>query len=190
MNCPGNWPWNGSAMPIDNRMLDGPSQPNDELSLIGQDIRSLLTLRLTSSLVYINLHCNNITKIENLQHLTNLQSLDLSSNKILEIGGGLACLCNLRVLNLSCNEIEKVDGLSSLRYVRWTRYAEWQTPLLPPAPCPGPLKILHNFYMAFWSDLSILYTKYGNCTQKILQNLDVHADSEQHFLFSTFKTKE
>lgn len=99
-------------------MLDGPSQPNDELSLIGQDIRSLLTLRLTSSLVYINLHCNNITKIENLQHLTNLQSLDLSSNKILEIGGGLACLCNLRVLNLSCNEIEKVDGLSSLRYVR------------------------------------------------------------------------
>ncbi|KYO48342.1 leucine-rich repeat and coiled-coil domain-containing protein 1 isoform X1 [Alligator mississippiensis] len=74
---------------------------------------SLLELSLNSELHTINLHCNQISKIEGLGCLWNLQYLDLSSNQISKIEG-LSALTNLRTLNLSCNLITKVEGLDKL----------------------------------------------------------------------------
>uniref|UniRef100_A0A8C3SAY0 Leucine-rich repeat and coiled-coil domain-containing protein 1 n=1 Tax=Chelydra serpentina TaxID=8475 RepID=A0A8C3SAY0_CHESE len=73
----------------------------------------LLEITLTSELHTINLHCNQISKIEGLGHIWNLQHLDLSSNLINQIEG-LSTLTNLRTLNLSCNLITKVEGLEKL----------------------------------------------------------------------------
>ncbi|XP_036293251.1 leucine-rich repeat and coiled-coil domain-containing protein 1 isoform X2 [Pipistrellus kuhlii] len=70
-------------------------------------------LSLDSTLHAINLHCNNISKIEAIDHVWNLQHLDLSSNQISQIEG-LSTLTKLRTLNLSCNLITKVEGLEAL----------------------------------------------------------------------------
>ncbi|XP_053874848.1 leucine-rich repeat and coiled-coil domain-containing protein 1 isoform X1 [Malaclemys terrapin pileata] len=84
-----------------------------ELSLMDKGIESLLEITLSSELHTINLHCNQISKIEGLGHILNLQHLDLSSNQINQIEG-LSTLTNLRTLNLSCNLITKVEGLEKL----------------------------------------------------------------------------
>ncbi|XP_038246017.1 leucine-rich repeat and coiled-coil domain-containing protein 1 isoform X2 [Dermochelys coriacea] len=84
-----------------------------ELSLMDKGIGSLLEITLSSELHTINLHCNQISKIEGLGHIWNLQHLDLSSNQINQIEG-LSILTNLRTLNLSCNLITKVEGLEKL----------------------------------------------------------------------------
>ncbi|XP_019405453.1 PREDICTED: leucine-rich repeat and coiled-coil domain-containing protein 1 isoform X1 [Crocodylus porosus] len=84
-----------------------------ELSFMDRGVRSLLELSLNSELHTINLHCNQISKIEGLGCLWNLQHLDLSSNQITKIEG-LSALTNLRTLNLSCNLITKVEGLDKL----------------------------------------------------------------------------
>uniref|UniRef100_A0A4X2LI19 Leucine-rich repeat and coiled-coil domain-containing protein 1 n=1 Tax=Vombatus ursinus TaxID=29139 RepID=A0A4X2LI19_VOMUR len=73
----------------------------------------LLEVSLSSKLHTINLHCNNISKIEGLCHLLNLRHLDLSSNQISQIEG-LNTLTNLCTLNLACNFITKVEGLEKL----------------------------------------------------------------------------
>ncbi|XP_050796638.1 leucine-rich repeat and coiled-coil domain-containing protein 1 isoform X1 [Gopherus flavomarginatus] len=84
-----------------------------ELSLMDKGIGSLLEITLSSELHTINLHCNQISKIEGLGHIQSLQHLDLSSNQINQIEG-LSTLTNLRTLNLSCNLITKVEGLEKL----------------------------------------------------------------------------
>lgn len=71
---------------------------------------SISELSLDSTLHAINLHCNNISKIEAIDHVWNLQHLDLSSNQISQIEG-LSTLTKLRTLNLSCNLITKVEGV-------------------------------------------------------------------------------
>lgn len=70
---------------------------------------SFADIPLSSELHTLNLHCNQISRIERLGHLSNLQHLDLSSNCIQRIEG-LSALANLRTLNLSCNLITKVEG--------------------------------------------------------------------------------
>uniref|UniRef100_A0A8C0H041 Leucine-rich repeat and coiled-coil domain-containing protein 1 n=1 Tax=Chelonoidis abingdonii TaxID=106734 RepID=A0A8C0H041_CHEAB len=70
-------------------------------------------ITLSSELHTINLHCNQISKIEGLGHIQSLRHLDLSSNQINQIEG-LSTLTNLRTLNLSCNLITKVEGLEKL----------------------------------------------------------------------------
>ncbi|XP_059528301.1 leucine-rich repeat and coiled-coil domain-containing protein 1 isoform X8 [Myotis daubentonii] len=70
-------------------------------------------LSLDSTLHAINLHCNNISKIEAIDHVWNLQHLDLSSNQISQIEG-LSTLTKLRTLNLSSNLITKIEGLEAL----------------------------------------------------------------------------
>uniref|UniRef100_A0A4X2LRW4 Leucine-rich repeat and coiled-coil domain-containing protein 1 n=1 Tax=Vombatus ursinus TaxID=29139 RepID=A0A4X2LRW4_VOMUR len=75
--------------------------------------KGLLEVSLSSKLHTINLHCNNISKIEGLCHLLNLRHLDLSSNQISQIEG-LNTLTNLCTLNLACNFITKVEGLEKL----------------------------------------------------------------------------
>ncbi|XP_063155511.1 leucine-rich repeat and coiled-coil domain-containing protein 1 [Candoia aspera] len=84
-----------------------------ELSLMDKGIKSLAELPLSSELHTLNLHCNLISRIERLDHLLNLQHLDLSSNRIRWIEG-LSHLANLRTLNLACNLITKVEGLENL----------------------------------------------------------------------------
>ncbi len=56
---------------------------------------------------------NNISEIEGLESLTNLQELTLSENKITEIKG-LEALTNLIILTLSENKISEIKGLESL----------------------------------------------------------------------------
>ncbi|NXY24302.1 LRCC1 protein, partial [Atrichornis clamosus] len=76
-------------------------------------LRSLLDVSLSSDLHTLNAHCNRIARIEGLDHLRNLQHLDLSSNQIHRIEG-LSSLSNLRTLSLSCNLLTKVEGLEKL----------------------------------------------------------------------------
>ncbi|CAK6438664.1 unnamed protein product [Pipistrellus nathusii] len=91
---------------------DGDSNCGD-LCCMDKGLRSISELSLDSTLHAINLHCNNISKIEAIDHVWNLQHLDLSSNQISQIEG-LSTLTKLRTLNLSCNLITKVEGLEAL----------------------------------------------------------------------------
>nr|XP_020663762.1 leucine-rich repeat and coiled-coil domain-containing protein 1 [Pogona vitticeps] len=93
--------------------MAAPGVVSGELSLMDKGIKSLGELPLSSELHTLNLHCNQISRIEGLSHLSNLQHLDLSSNHIASIEG-LSSLANLRTLNLACNLITKVEGLEKL----------------------------------------------------------------------------
>ncbi|XP_054841621.1 leucine-rich repeat and coiled-coil domain-containing protein 1 isoform X1 [Eublepharis macularius] len=84
-----------------------------ELSLMDRGIKSLAEIPLSSQLHTLNLHCNQISRIEGLDHILNLHHLDLSSNCIRRIEG-LSSLANLHTLNLSCNLITKIEGLEKL----------------------------------------------------------------------------
>ena len=86
-----------------------------EICYIDAQINSLFDVHLHPGLTSINLHCNNISEIENLDGLKNLKHLDLSSNHIKRIQG-LNGLKSLVTLNLSCNELLIVEGLENLRY--------------------------------------------------------------------------
>ncbi|XP_048384912.1 leucine-rich repeat and coiled-coil domain-containing protein 1 [Stegostoma tigrinum] len=88
-------------------------QSSHELCLIDKTIASLLEVPLSPQIRTLNLHCNQITRIEALGQLQQLQHLDLSSNQITRIEG-LDALVALRTLNLSCNFITKVEGLNGL----------------------------------------------------------------------------
>ncbi|XP_045705430.1 leucine-rich repeat and coiled-coil domain-containing protein 1 isoform X1 [Phyllostomus hastatus] len=91
---------------------DGDSSYGD-LCCMDKGLRSISELSLDSTLHAINLHCNNISKIEAIDHVWNLQHLDLSSNQINQIEG-LSTLTKLRTLNLSCNLITRIEGLEAL----------------------------------------------------------------------------
>ncbi|NXD32861.1 LRCC1 protein, partial [Copsychus sechellarum] len=80
---------------------------------VGASLRSLRDVSLSSDLHTLNAHCNLISKIQGLDHLRNLQHLDLSSNQIRRIEG-LDSLAKLRSLSLSCNLLTKVEGLEKL----------------------------------------------------------------------------
>ncbi|NXO24573.1 LRCC1 protein, partial [Cisticola juncidis] len=84
-----------------------------ELSLMDKGIKSLRDVSLSSDLHTLNAHCNLIARIQGLEHLRNLQHLDLSSNQIRRIEG-LGSLAKLRTLSLSCNLLTKVEGLENL----------------------------------------------------------------------------
>ncbi|XP_043457228.1 leucine-rich repeat and coiled-coil domain-containing protein 1 isoform X2 [Prionailurus bengalensis] len=91
---------------------DGDSSCGD-LCFMDKGLRSISELSLDSTLHAINLHCNNISKIEAIDHVWNLQHLDLSSNQITQIEG-LNTLTKLCTLNLSCNMITRIEGLETL----------------------------------------------------------------------------
>ncbi|KAK2559570.1 Leucine-rich repeat and coiled-coil domain-containing protein 1 [Acropora cervicornis] len=85
-----------------------------EICLIDAQINSLFDVHLDSGLISLNLHCNNISVIENLDKLKHLKHLDLSSNHIAKMRG-LGGLMSLKTLNLACNELQVVEGLENLR---------------------------------------------------------------------------
>eukprot|EP00736_Rhodelphis_marinus_P010350 Rmarinus@m.14060 len=70
-----------------------------------------------SHITYLNLHSNNIRKIEGLSALENLKSLVLSFNEIQKIEG-LQSLRNLEQLELGFNLIKRVEGLKGLDNLR------------------------------------------------------------------------
>ncbi|XP_051879155.1 leucine-rich repeat and coiled-coil domain-containing protein 1 [Pristis pectinata] len=88
-------------------------QASQELCLIDRAITSLLAVPLSPKIRSLNVHYNQISRIEGLGQLWQLQHLDLSSNQITRIEG-LEALVALRTLNLSCNLITKVEGLNGL----------------------------------------------------------------------------
>ncbi|XP_031569336.1 leucine-rich repeat and coiled-coil domain-containing protein 1-like [Actinia tenebrosa] len=102
--------------------MAGPSGSRDvsrsmkakEMCWIDSKITSMKDLNLYNELVSLNLHCNNITRIEGLESLCNLKHLDLSSNQITVIEG-LGGLTSLRTLNLSCNKIKLIEGMEMLK---------------------------------------------------------------------------
>ncbi|XP_064240400.1 leucine-rich repeat and coiled-coil domain-containing protein 1 isoform X4 [Aotus nancymaae] len=92
---------------------DPPSTSDHSFLLLVFLTYCISELSLGSTLHAINLHCNNISKIEAIDHIWNLRHLDLSSNQISQIEG-LNTLTKLCTLNLSCNLITKVEGLEEL----------------------------------------------------------------------------
>lgn len=84
------------------------------LSMIDCGIKSLKDVPLKYHLTSVNLHSNQLTRIENLTYLKHLVYLDLSSNQIVKISG-LNGLLSLKVLNLSCNCIVTIENLGDLK---------------------------------------------------------------------------
>jgi len=58
----------------------------------------------------LHLYSNHISRIENLDHLTNLEVLWLADNEITEVEN-LSALTNLREINLARNGIERVGDV-------------------------------------------------------------------------------
>jgi len=67
---------------------------------------------------YLDLSSNQITKIENLDNLKNLEWLLLNSNQILKIEN-LDNLKNLTLLYLSTNKITELEHLDNLHKLKW-----------------------------------------------------------------------
>ena len=85
-----------------------------ELCLIDAGIRSMRDLPLSGHIQTLNLHCNQITNVENLNRVPHLCHLDLSSNHLTELDG-LESLFMLRTLNVACNQLTRLTGLGNLR---------------------------------------------------------------------------
>ena len=80
-------------------------------------IQDMRTLDLAETLTDLNLHANQIERIQNLHHLTSLASLNLSSNRITRIENLHNC-GSLTCIDLSCNQITAIDGLAALTNLR------------------------------------------------------------------------
>ncbi|KAI9075352.1 hypothetical protein K1719_042757 [Acacia pycnantha] len=84
------------------------------LNLSGNAIGRITVGALPRGLHALNLSKNNITTIEGLRELTRIRVLDLSYNRILRIGHGLASCSSLKELYLAGNKISEVEGLHRL----------------------------------------------------------------------------
>ncbi|KAJ1382701.1 Leucine-rich repeat [Sesbania bispinosa] len=84
------------------------------LNLSGNAIVRITAGSLPRGLNTLNLSRNNISTIEGLRELTRLRVLDLSYNRILRTGHGLASCSSLKELYLAGNKIGEVDGLHRL----------------------------------------------------------------------------
>ncbi|CAF1449618.1 unnamed protein product [Adineta ricciae] len=89
-----------------------------DLSLMAHGIRNIDEIPLHKNLLSINLHSNEIERINGLTRLNFLTHLDLSSNNITRIQG-LEGLVSLDTLNLASNKIVVVEGLFSLKKLSW-----------------------------------------------------------------------
>ncbi|XP_078399459.1 nischarin isoform X2 [Cetorhinus maximus] len=72
------------------------------------------SVKLIPKVEFLDLSYNEITVMENLQHLYNLIHLDLSYNKITLLQGVHTKLGNIKTLNLSGNQLESLSGLNKL----------------------------------------------------------------------------
>ena len=78
-----------------------------------KDIKPSMLLKLPALRV-LNLDMNQISRIQNISHLTELLDLSIMQNKVTQIEG-ISTLTKLRKLNLSFNRIQKLEGLSTLQ---------------------------------------------------------------------------
>jgi len=74
--------------------------------------------RVNGDIKKLDLSNRNLTKIDGLERLHNLESLKLSYNRLTNVDG-LNKLKNLRGLDLSHNKITWIDGLSELSELEW-----------------------------------------------------------------------
>ncbi|OEH75449.1 hypothetical protein cyc_03809 [Cyclospora cayetanensis] len=89
-----------------------------KLALIANDVSVIEGLEAQGpTLEQLELYQNSITRIDNVQHLTNLIVLDLSFNRIQRIEN-LEPLVHLRELFLSSNKITKIEGIATLTELR------------------------------------------------------------------------
>ncbi|XP_069793324.1 nischarin isoform X4 [Narcine bancroftii] len=72
------------------------------------------SVRLIPKVEFLDLSYNEITTMENLQHLYNLIHLDLSFNMLTLLQGVHTKLGNIKTLNLSGNQLESLSGLNKL----------------------------------------------------------------------------
>ncbi|XP_073039777.1 uncharacterized protein [Primulina eburnea] len=84
------------------------------LDLSGNSIVRLASGALPRGLQFLNLSKNSISAIEGLRDLTRLRVLDLSYNRLLRIGHGLASCSSMKELYLTGNKISEVEGLHRL----------------------------------------------------------------------------
>uniref|UniRef100_A0A8C8RKB0 Nischarin n=1 Tax=Pelusios castaneus TaxID=367368 RepID=A0A8C8RKB0_9SAUR len=72
------------------------------------------SVKLIPKIEFLELSHNNVSLVENLQHLYNLIHLDLSYNKIALLEGVHAKLGNIKTLNLAGNLLQRLCGLNKL----------------------------------------------------------------------------
>ncbi|KAF4097503.1 nischarin isoform X1 [Onychostoma macrolepis] len=72
------------------------------------------SVKLIPEVEFLDLSHNELSLVENLQHLYNLVHLDLSFNKLKVLEGVHTKLGNIKTLNLSGNQLETLSGLSKL----------------------------------------------------------------------------
>ena len=89
--------------------------PIETLSLRWNMIKTIENLScLGATLTELELYDNQISKLENLESLVNLEILDVSHNRIRKIEG-LENLTKLRKLYLVSNKINKIENVSHLK---------------------------------------------------------------------------
>ena len=86
----------------------------ETLNLSHNQITKIEGLQQLVDLQQLDLSDNEINKIEGLDHLVNLQELHLTENVITEIAG-LEKLANLKMLSLHKNLIKNIAGLEKLK---------------------------------------------------------------------------
>ncbi|CAA3020417.1 phosphatase 1 regulatory subunit [Olea europaea subsp. europaea] len=84
------------------------------LNLSGNAIVRITAGALPRGLHILNLSRNNISTIEGLRDLPRLRVLDVSYNRLLRIGHGLASCSSMKELYLAGNKIGEVEGLHRL----------------------------------------------------------------------------
>jgi hypothetical protein len=92
--------------------------PDDALSRVGEGLRSIkqvpeLAGAGAARLRSLNLHGNALARIDGLDALAGLAALNLSSNALTSLGGGLQQLAALTSLNLASNRLADVGGLGA-----------------------------------------------------------------------------
>jgi hypothetical protein len=81
------------------------------LYLDGNEISEINGIDQLGNLQILSLNKNHIRYIENLTYQTNLELLNLGSNDIEQVSDGFETLVNLKVLDLSNNRIGSMKGL-------------------------------------------------------------------------------
>ncbi|XP_051550160.1 nischarin isoform X2 [Myxocyprinus asiaticus] len=72
------------------------------------------SVKLIPEVEFLDLSYNEVSLVENLQHLYNLVHLDLSFNKLTVLESVHTKLGNIKTLNLAGNQLETLSGLSKL----------------------------------------------------------------------------